>query len=107
MSNNVISINRKKFNDFKSEILLSEFDVNNYKNDIKNKRVGVAPFFSFSINDDISIGVEMVYSIEMFSNLKINYKEDVTEYITDILCDFGNGLLSIQKALRIKVEPYI
>ncbi len=56
---------------------------------------GISSFIKFNINDSILIGLELIFSKEMFMETFIDEKVDITRYLTDITYEDNNGWISI------------
>lgn len=94
MNENIISINDKKFNNYETKVSWGEFTVNSYNDNVLSKRTGKSPIILFTI-DEIYIEIETTYSKEMFESMKLDKKEDITKYISDITYEDNKGWISI------------
>ncbi len=86
----MIKINDINYNNFTNKITWGNFYVN-----LPEKRTGIAPFISFNIEDKIIIGLEFVYSKEMWESTESYTKIDMQKYLTDITYEDKNGWISL------------
>ncbi|MBQ9181552.1 MAG: hypothetical protein IJ134_02850 [Bacilli bacterium] len=87
--------NKKKYDNYKIDVSLDKFSVSKHNGKSVAKRIGLAPFITFSISDLIAVGLEMTYSKENLESMKTNENVDITEYISDILYADENGWISL------------
>lgn len=80
----MIEINNKQYN--KYDIKLTWGTAGKRKVDV--------PFITFHIND-VVIGIEFIFSKEMFLNTKMNIKTNIKNYISDIFIKKGNDWESL------------
>ncbi len=74
----MIEINDKKYTNYDIEIVWGKFLIMTKEG---NKRMGVAPFITFSVKKDLQIGLEFTFSKEMFESLNEGIKTDMKTYI--------------------------
>lgn len=87
----MIKINNKEYYNYEIKITWGNFDVcSNEK-----KVLGLAPFIQFNIENNIFIGLEFVFSKEMFENTKLNMVTNIDKYISDITYEDENGWISL------------
>lgn len=86
---------KKKYDKYKIDVSLDKFSVSKHVGKSVTKRIGLAPFITFSISDLIAVGLEMTYSKENLESMKTNENVDITEYISDILYADENGWISL------------
>jgi len=87
----MIIINNQEYNNYEIKIDWSNFSV--YSNG--KRRIGIAPFITFNIENNIFIGLEFTFSKEMFKDLELNKKINVEQYISDIVYEDEEGWISI------------
>lgn len=87
----MITINNKKYETHKTEITWGKFSY--YTSD--KIRKGLAPFITFNINDEIFIGLELIFSKEDFKATKEKNKINIKDYVSDILYKDKIGWRSI------------
>ena len=86
----MIKVNNIEFKSVKTEVIK-----NSYKNTKNNEtREGKSLYIKF-ICDSVSVGIENNYDIEMLSKLKLDVKEDITKYLTDIYYEDDKGWISL------------
>ena len=87
----MIKINDKEYRKYNINISWGSFS-----STLMGKKInGISPFIKFNINDSILIGLELIFSKEMFMETPINEKVDITRYLTDITYEDNNGWISI------------
>jgi len=87
----MIKINDKEYKKYNINISWGSFS-----STLMGKKInGISPFIKFNINDSILLGLELIFSKEMFMETPINEKVDITRYLTDITYEDGNGWISI------------
>ena len=58
-------------------------------------REGIAPFICFKLKENISLGLELTFSREMFEEMQLNVKVNLNDYLTDITYEDDMGWLSL------------
>ncbi|MBR1936993.1 MAG: hypothetical protein IJ842_04785 [Bacilli bacterium] len=86
----MIIINDKKYDNVLKKVSFGEYSV---MQDGK-KRNGMAPFISFNC-DNILLGIETNYDKKWLEELKINDKQDISKYVTDIPYEDEKGWVSL------------
>lgn len=87
----MIQINDQEYNNYSTNITWGKFSVSSYG----QKRIGIAPYITFNINNKIFIGLELTFSDEMIKNCKIDTKINITNYLSDICYEDEKGWLSL------------
>ena len=87
----MIKINNKEYHDYEIKITWGNFDV--CSNGKKNS--GLAPFIEFNIENNIFLGLEFIFSREMFENTKLNITTNIDKYISDITYEDKDGWISL------------
>ncbi len=81
----------KVYNEYTTNVTWGNFSVSSHG----KKRIGVAPFITFNIDDKIFIGLEFIFSDKMFQDCKIDTRINITEYLSDICYEDEKGWISI------------
>lgn len=87
----MIKINNKDYTKYDTKITWGDF----YAYSNGKKRTGIAPFIQFNIENKIFIGLEFVYSKEMWEDIKSCVKIDIKQYLTDITYEDEKGWISL------------
>lgn len=87
----MIRINDKEYSNYSTKVTWGNFEVFISG----EKSAGIAPFITFNIEDNIFIGLEFVFSKEMFENTQLNSEINVKKYIGDITFEDEKGWISI------------
>ncbi len=88
----MIKINDIQYSNYQIEVLWKNFNVT-HKNG--EKMSGKAPYITFSLKENLLVGLEFIFSEEMFLNTKINVKTNIKEYISDIIFENEEGCTSL------------
>lgn len=83
----VIKVNNREYNAYKTNVSWGNFDIN-YKGE---KRVGISPFISFDLGNNVFVGLELTFSDESFEETEIDIRTDISSYVTDILYEDEKG----------------
>lgn len=86
----MIKINNIEYNEFETKISWGNFLVSSHS----HKRTGIAPFITFYV-DNTFIGLEFIFSKEMFENTDLGIKTNIKEYISDVTFEDEKGWISI------------
>ena len=87
----MIKINNKDYTKYDTKITWSDF----YTYFNGEKRTGIAPFIQFNVENKIFVGLEFVYSKEMWEDTKPCIKIDMKQYLTDITYEDEKGWISL------------
>ncbi len=87
----MIQINNQKYAKYSIDITWEKFSVSSYD----QKRIGLAPFITFNIDNKIFIGLELTFSDESFKSCKIDTKINMTKYLSDICYEDESGWISL------------
>lgn len=87
----MIIINNKEYTNYNIKVSWGEFSVSHHG----KRRKGIAPFITFNIDNDKFVGLEFIFSDEMFKQMKVNIKTNIKEYISDVLYEDKRGWVSI------------
>lgn len=102
----MLIINNKEFNNPSINISFGKYSV--HQNGID--RDGYSPFISFKYTN-LCIGIETNYDKNWLKELKQNFKEDISKYISDITYEDEKGWISLingnYKCFISKVEDNI
>lgn len=86
----MLKINDRKYNDYDIKVKWGNFSA--YSNGTKTS--GTAPFITFNIKNSIFVGLEFIFSKEMFENTELNTVINIDKYISDITYEDEKGWAS-------------
>ncbi len=87
----MIKINDKEYKNYDIKVHWGNFEAKVCGEKVK----GEAPFVKFNIDNNIFIGLEFVFSKDMFINFELNKVIDLNHYISDITYEDEKGWSSI------------
>ena len=86
----MITLNDKKYEQVAVKVTYGKYDVKQNG----QQRVGVSPIIEFKF-DDILLGIETTYDREWLKELKINDKQDISKYVSDVPFEDEQGFISL------------
>ena len=87
----MIKINEKEYHSYDIKIDWGKFEAK-----VCGRKInGESPFIIFNIENNIYIGLEFIFSKEMFNKMEINKKTNLNKYISDITYEDKKGWISI------------
>lgn len=87
----MIKINEKEYHNYDIKIDWGKFEAK-----VCGRKInGESPFIIFNIENNIYIGLEFIFSKEMFNKMEINKKINLNKYISDITYEDKKGWISI------------
>lgn len=87
----MIKINGKEYYNYDIKIDWGKFEAKVYGRKIN----GESPFIIFNIENNIYIGLELIFSKSMFDKIELNKKINLNKYISDITYEDKKGWISI------------
>ena len=87
----MIKINKDEYINYDTKITWGNFNAK-----VAGKEInGLAPFVRYNIENNIYIGIEFIFSKEMFESVELNKVINLNNYISDITYEDKNGWISI------------
>ena len=87
----MIKINKDEYFNYDIKITWGNFNAQ-----VAGKKIeGLAPFIQYNIENKIYIGIEFVFSKEMFESVELNKMININNYISDIIYEDKNGWISL------------
>ena len=87
----MIKINGKEYKNYETKASWGKFEAK-----VSGRKIdGESPFIMFNIENNIYIGLEFIFSKEMFNKIEINKKINLNKYISDITYEDKKGWISI------------
>lgn len=87
----MIRINNKEYVHYNTKVSWGNFETVIFD----KKEIGISPFITFNIEDNIAIGIETRISKEKLKSINIGEVVNLDKYITDIVYEDKKGWVSI------------